>query len=95
MNERAFLERILHDPGSARTTFLVLADWLEEHGDPRHELIRLQHDPRFRTDLSDAERDQRIRTLLLGRSAFRNNGGDTGREYAHGIRVVVDWRGRN
>ena len=36
MTEDDFLRHILEDPGSAASTWLVLADWLEEErGDPR------------------------------------------------------------
>jgi uncharacterized protein (TIGR02996 family) len=64
MTEAAFLQRILDDPTGAADTWLVLADWLEERNDPRHELVRFQHDPRFRTDLSPAERDEQVCALL-------------------------------
>jgi len=64
MDEADFLQRILDDPAGAAKTWLVLADWLEEHGDPRHELIRFQHDPRYRRDLSPAERDEQVCALL-------------------------------
>jgi uncharacterized protein (TIGR02996 family) len=66
MDEAAFLQRILDDLAGAAQTWLVLADWLEEHGDLRHELIRFQHDPRYRTDLSPAERDEQVCALLRG-----------------------------
>jgi uncharacterized protein (TIGR02996 family) len=64
MNEAAFLQRILDDPAGAAATWLVLADWLEERDDPRRELVRFQHDPRFRLDLSPAERDACVCALL-------------------------------
>ena len=64
MNEAAFLQRILEDPAGAGMTWLVLADWLEERGDRRHELIRFQHDPRYRPDLAAAERDEQVCVLL-------------------------------
>src|SRR4051812_17255879 len=64
MDERAFLQRILDDPAGAAHTWLVLADWLEERGDSRHELVRFQHDPRFRLELSPAERDECVCALL-------------------------------
>jgi uncharacterized protein (TIGR02996 family) len=67
MTERDFLQRILDDPCGAAETWLVLADWLEEMGDRRHELIRFQHDPRFRPDLSAAERDECVCALLRDR----------------------------
>src|SRR5262245_36445812 len=37
MSEDAFLQAIAEDPGGAAATWLVLADWLEERGDPRAE----------------------------------------------------------
>jgi uncharacterized protein (TIGR02996 family) len=62
--EAAFLRSIAEDPANAAATWLVLADWLEEHGDPRAELVRLCHDPRYRPKLSPEKRDDRIRALL-------------------------------
>src|SRR3954469_12090071 len=59
-----FLQAIDEDPASAASTWLVLADWLEERGDPRHELVRFQHDPRCRLDLSAAERAECVCALL-------------------------------
>jgi uncharacterized protein (TIGR02996 family) len=64
MTEDAFLQAILDDPDSAAATWLVLADWLEERGDPRTELVRLRHDPNFRPDLTPMQRDDRVRALL-------------------------------
>ncbi len=64
MTENDFLQAIIDDPASAAATWLVLADWLEERGDPRFELVRLQHDPAHRTRLSPLARDERIRALL-------------------------------
>jgi uncharacterized protein (TIGR02996 family) len=40
MNEEAFLAAIAEDPAEP-TAWLALADWLEEQGDPRGELLRL------------------------------------------------------
>jgi uncharacterized protein (TIGR02996 family) len=40
--EQAFLQAILEDPRDLALR-LILADWLEEHGDPRGELLRLSH----------------------------------------------------
>ena len=34
MSEAAFLQSIMDDPAGAATTWLVLADWLEERSDP-------------------------------------------------------------
>src|SRR5207248_5278628 len=61
-----FLQQILDDPAGAADTWLVFADWLEERGDPRHELVRFQHDPHFRTDRVPAERDEEVCALLRG-----------------------------
>src|SRR5215470_19680433 len=41
MDETGFLQALLDDPADD-TTRLVLADWLDERGDPRGELLRLQ-----------------------------------------------------
>jgi uncharacterized protein (TIGR02996 family) len=62
MTEDDFLQAIAADPGSAATasTWLVLADWLEENGQTeRAELVRLQHDRGLRP-----EPDARVRELL-------------------------------
>ena len=64
MNADTFLQSILDDPAGAATTWPILADWLEEQGDARAELVRLCHDPRYRPDLSGVERDARVRVLL-------------------------------
>jgi uncharacterized protein (TIGR02996 family) len=63
MNEESLLRGILDNPGEP-SGWLVLADWLEEHGDARAELVRLQHDPNFRRGLKGAKRDARVRELL-------------------------------
>ncbi len=39
--DKAFIRAILNDPAEL-TTWLVYADWLDEHDDPRAEFIRLQ-----------------------------------------------------
>ena len=64
MSEAAFLQAIMADPANAASVWLVLADWLEEQGDPRFELVRLCHDQRFRPEWSPAARDERVRQLL-------------------------------
>src|SRR5437868_11240 len=64
MNEEAFLQQIVDDPANAATTWLVLADWLEERGDPRAELVRLIHAPNFRSEKSAEEHDRRVCELL-------------------------------
>src|SRR2546429_567671 len=40
-DEAAFLQAIRDDPGSDGPR-LVYADWLDEHGDPRGEFVRVQ-----------------------------------------------------
>jgi uncharacterized protein (TIGR02996 family) len=62
--EQAFLDSIVASPDDP-TTWLVLADWLEDHDDPRAELVRLtwsltheSHHREFRT------RQSRLQGLL-------------------------------
>src|SRR5262245_22663508 len=62
--EECFLRHIVEHPEEAEATWLVLADWLEERDDPRSELVRLLHDPRYRSRLTPAECDERVRELL-------------------------------
>src|SRR5690349_12797197 len=64
MSLEAFLQGIINDPQNAATTWLVLADWLEDQGDPRSELVRLLHQPDYRRDWSGEQRDERVRELL-------------------------------
>ena len=64
MSEAAFLQNIMDDPAGAATTWLVLADWLEEHSDPRAELVRLLHDPRYRPGWTPLQRDEHVRERL-------------------------------
>ena len=59
-----FLQAIVADPVNAGPVWLVLADWLEEQGDPRYELVRLLYQPGYRHDLSPVESDERVRELL-------------------------------
>ena len=59
-----FLQKIIADPLNAEPVWLVLADWLEEQGDPRFEFVRLMHQPGYRPDLSPLQRDERVRELL-------------------------------
>jgi uncharacterized protein (TIGR02996 family) len=59
-----FLQSIIADPVNAGPVWLVLADWLEEQDDPRHEFVRLMHQPAYRPDLSPFQRDERVRELL-------------------------------
>jgi uncharacterized protein (TIGR02996 family) len=53
-------------PEEAVAARLVLADWLEDHGDPRHELIRLRHQPGYRPTLNPHQRQERVVELLVG-----------------------------
>src|SRR5205814_4902008 len=66
MTEQDFLQAILDHPERGGETWLVLADWLEDRGDPRWELVRLQHDREYwsRACSSAGDRDDRIRQLL-------------------------------
>ena len=57
-----FLCAIVRDPAHAADTWLVLADWLEEQGDPRWELVRLLYQPGY--SRTAEERDARYRELL-------------------------------
>ncbi len=60
----AFLQAMVDDPLRAPTTWLVLADWLEDQGDPRSELVRLLYQPDYHRGLPAQERDERVRKLL-------------------------------
>ena len=64
MSLEGFLNAIAADPVNAPTVWRVLADWLEDQGDPRFELVRLQHQPEYRRDLPPEQRDARVRELL-------------------------------
>src|SRR5215470_5491511 len=61
---QAFLQAMLEDPRDL-TTRLIFADWLDEHDDPRGELLRLTHlltqdtDQPNRRDMED-----RLRSLV-------------------------------
>src|SRR4051812_2490537 len=59
-----FLQAIIADPLHADATWQVLADWIEDQGDLRSELVRLLHQPDYRSDLSPEARDSRVRELL-------------------------------
>jgi uncharacterized protein (TIGR02996 family) len=62
--EEGFLWSIVEEPTNAATTWPVYADWLEDHDDPRVELVRLCHDPSYSPALLGRQRDGRIRALL-------------------------------
>jgi uncharacterized protein (TIGR02996 family) len=59
-----FLQAIVDDPHHAATTWLVLADWLEDQDDPRAELVRLMYQSDYRRELPGEQRDERLRELL-------------------------------
>jgi uncharacterized protein (TIGR02996 family) len=62
--EAAFLKALLDEPGDAGLR-LVFADWLEERGDPRGELLRLTHALTRDTDPPGRwKREERLRALL-------------------------------
>ncbi|MFO0929548.1 MAG: SUMF1/EgtB/PvdO family nonheme iron enzyme [Gemmataceae bacterium] len=65
--EETLLQAIHADPADA-TTWLVLADWLEENGQPeRAEFLRLRELLREQPDVERrAEREDRLQKLLLG-----------------------------
>ncbi len=59
------LLQALHDDPTDDASWLVLADWLEEHGDPRADLVRLTQ--QLRGDLPEPQREEletRARSLL-------------------------------
>jgi uncharacterized protein (TIGR02996 family) len=68
--ESAFLTAIHADPGD-RMTYAVFADWLEEHGDPRAELLRALADLRAALPDKLAERQARAQSLLAGPAGAR------------------------
>src|SRR5437867_3720552 len=59
----AFLDRITSEPDPS-IPWLVLADWLEDQGDPRSELVRLFYQPDYRRGLPQEQRAARVRKLL-------------------------------
>src|SRR6185437_71209 len=62
--EEAFLQAIRERPAD-ESSWLVLADWLEERGDPRAELVRLQVAMRRRSPgPGRPDREERLRALL-------------------------------
>jgi formylglycine-generating enzyme len=63
VNEETFLAAIVEDPAEP-TTWLALADWLEEQGDPRGELLRLTR-ALLQPDCEQRPaREERLRFLL-------------------------------
>jgi uncharacterized protein (TIGR02996 family) len=66
-DEAAFLKTMLDRPNDL-TLRQVFADWLEERGDPRGELVRLLHTLTQSTDLPDRDQlEARMQTLLRKR----------------------------
>jgi uncharacterized protein (TIGR02996 family) len=67
MDTEQALLKALHDRPTDETSWLVLADWLEENGQPeRGEIIRLQQKLRAIDSLADRESlEERIQRLLL------------------------------
>src|SRR5436309_3203063 len=62
--EQAFL-RMLEDNPDDLSFRLVFADWLEEQGDPRGELLRLRHTLTHPAEVvGRPELERRLRTLL-------------------------------
>jgi uncharacterized protein (TIGR02996 family) len=62
--EQAFLQAMLEDPRDLALR-LIFADWLEEHDDPRGELLRLSHHLTQATDQPNRkEMEDRLRALL-------------------------------
>jgi uncharacterized protein (TIGR02996 family) len=68
--ETAFLNAIHADPGD-RMTYAVFADWLEEHGDPRAELVRALLDLRGLRDAVLGERICAAEQLYAGPAGKR------------------------
>jgi uncharacterized protein (TIGR02996 family) len=62
--EQAFLQALLEDPRDLALR-QIFADWLEEHGDPRGELLRLTHLLTQATDQPNRpQMEDRLRSLL-------------------------------
>src|ERR1700733_2827330 len=63
-DEAAFTQAMQEHPEDAALR-LIFADWLEERGDPRSELIRLQHTLTQSVDIPDRnELENRLRSLV-------------------------------
>jgi uncharacterized protein (TIGR02996 family) len=62
--EQAFLQAMVENPRDLALR-LIFADWLEEHGDPRGELLRLTHLLTQDTDQPNRRQmEERLRSLL-------------------------------
>jgi uncharacterized protein (TIGR02996 family) len=68
MSEEArFLQAMLAEPNNVRLRF-VAADWLEEHGDARGEVIRLSHELTTAVKVRKREeKESRLQALLAGK----------------------------
>jgi uncharacterized protein (TIGR02996 family) len=64
MNLDDFLQAITDNPHDAATTWAVMADWLEEQGDPRWEFVRLMYQRDYHGGMPPEDRDERVRQLL-------------------------------
>src|SRR5262249_1785583 len=78
--EQGFLHAIADDPADD-TSRLVYADWLEERGAPRAEIIRLEH------TLGSGPREDPRRLAIAERLAARGN-----KAMADYIRSADAWR---
>jgi uncharacterized protein (TIGR02996 family) len=95
-NEKGFLDAIRSDPGD-RVAHLVYADWLEERGDPRGELVRLEEEMRETPVYSDRywQLKPRRNTLRLQVDKQWLQDMQYGTDYEPVFRdVPVDWKGR-
>jgi uncharacterized protein (TIGR02996 family) len=64
--EQAFLDDIVAHPENP-ALWLILADWLEDRGDPRAELVRLTWQLQYEPEHVDfAQRQARVQALLAG-----------------------------
>lgn len=84
--ERAFLEAIAAD-GDNYTLKLIYADWLDEQGDPRGQLIRLALEAESILDRLDAEFAKDLPQLALWKHLIGIKTGPLG---PHPIEVVTD-----
>ena len=63
-DEGSFMQAMQKDPGD-NTLRLIFADWLEERGDARGELIRLLHTLTQSIEVTDRDQlEERLRSLL-------------------------------
>src|SRR5208283_5459050 len=65
MNDEAAFTRAMQENPEDTTLRLIFADWLEEQGDPRGELIRLLHTLTKQVDVPDrSKHEERLRSLV-------------------------------